>query len=79
MMEERWKAEERKEIIGEEWRKISRIMDKWEEKFRGSGHLDIWHGRTKMLRSYTVKKGCDTPVPSRDVTNQTLKPLPRRE
>jgi hypothetical protein len=28
MMEERWKAEERKEIIGEEWRKISRIMDK---------------------------------------------------
>ncbi|XP_023334794.1 uncharacterized protein LOC111706215 isoform X3 [Eurytemora carolleeae] len=29
MMEERWKAEERKEIIGEEWRKISRIFDRF--------------------------------------------------
>lgn len=28
-MEERYKAEERKEIIGEEWRKISRIFDRW--------------------------------------------------
>ena len=28
-MEERYKAEERREIIGEEWRKISRILDKF--------------------------------------------------
>ena len=28
IMEERYKAEERKEIIGEEWRKISRIFDR---------------------------------------------------
>ena len=27
-MEERFKAEERKEIIGEEWRKISKIFDR---------------------------------------------------
>ena len=27
-MEEKWKAEERKEIIGEEWREISRIFDR---------------------------------------------------
>ncbi len=25
---ERWRIEERKEIIGEEWRKISRILDR---------------------------------------------------
>ena len=24
----RWRAEDRKEIIGEEWRKISRILDR---------------------------------------------------
>ena len=30
IMEERYKAEERKEIIGEEWRKISRIFDRLE-------------------------------------------------
>ena len=29
IMEERFKAEERKEIIGEEWRKISRIFDRF--------------------------------------------------
>ena len=29
IMEERYKAEERKEIIGEEWRKISRIFDRF--------------------------------------------------
>ena len=29
IMEERYKAEERREIIGEEWRKISRILDKF--------------------------------------------------
>jgi len=29
MMEERYKAEERKEILGEEWRKISRIFDRF--------------------------------------------------
>ena len=29
IMEERYKAEERKEIIGEEWRKISRILDRF--------------------------------------------------
>ena len=28
IMEERFKAEERKEIIGEEWRKISKIFDR---------------------------------------------------
>ena len=28
MLEERWRIEERKEIIGEEWRKISRILDR---------------------------------------------------
>ena len=28
-MEEKYKAEERREIIGEEWRKISRILDKF--------------------------------------------------
>ena len=25
----RWRAEDRKEIIGEEWRKISRILDRF--------------------------------------------------
>ena len=29
IMEEKYKAEERREIIGEEWRKISRILDKF--------------------------------------------------
>ena len=29
IMEEKFKQEERKEIIGEEWRKISRIFDRW--------------------------------------------------
>jgi hypothetical protein len=29
MLEERWRIEERKEIIGEEWRKISRILDRY--------------------------------------------------
>jgi len=29
LMEERYKEEERKEIIGEEWRKISRIVDRF--------------------------------------------------
>merc|ERR1719458_2125132 len=29
IMEERYKQEERKEIIGEEWRKISRIFDRF--------------------------------------------------
>jgi len=24
----RWRAEDRKEIIGEEWRKISRVLDR---------------------------------------------------
>ena len=28
MWEDRWRAEDRKEIIGEEWRKISRILDR---------------------------------------------------
>ena len=28
IMEERFKAEERKEILGEEWRKVSRIFDR---------------------------------------------------
>ena len=28
-MEEKYKSEERREIIGEEWRKISRILDKF--------------------------------------------------
>ena len=28
-MEEKFKAEERKEIIGEEWRKISKIFDRF--------------------------------------------------
>ena len=28
IMEERFKSEERKEILGEEWRKISRIFDR---------------------------------------------------
>ena len=32
IMEERYKAEERKEIIGEEWRKISRIFDRYSNK-----------------------------------------------
>jgi len=27
-MIEKWKSEERKEIVGEEWRKISRILDR---------------------------------------------------
>ena len=27
IMEERFKAEERKEILGEEWRKVSKIFD----------------------------------------------------
>ena len=35
IMEERFKAEERKEIIGEEWRKISRIFDRFVD-------CDIW-------------------------------------
>ena len=29
IMEEKFKAEERKEIIGEEWRKISKIFDRF--------------------------------------------------
>ena len=29
IMEEKYKAEERREIIGEEWRKISRILDRF--------------------------------------------------
>ena len=29
MMVEKWKTEERKQIIGEEWRKISRIFDRF--------------------------------------------------
>ena len=28
LMEERFKAEERKEILGEEWRKIAKIFDR---------------------------------------------------
>ena len=28
-MEERFKAEERKEILGEEWRKVSKIFDRY--------------------------------------------------
>ena len=29
IMEERFKAEERKEILGEEWRKVSKIFDRY--------------------------------------------------
>lgn len=29
MWEDRWRAEDRKDIIGEEWRKISRILDRY--------------------------------------------------
>ena len=32
-MEERFKSEERKEILGEEWRKISRIFDRLDYKY----------------------------------------------
>ena len=32
LMEERYKEEERKEIIGEEWRKISRIVDRYKRR-----------------------------------------------
>ena len=32
MWEDRWRAEDRKEIIGEEWRKISRILDRYPVK-----------------------------------------------
>ena len=28
VLEERWRAEERKEVLGEEWRIISRILDR---------------------------------------------------
>ena len=42
MWEDRWRAEDRKEIIGEEWRKISRILDRsafsaHQSKLRTSG------------------------------------------
>ena len=41
IMEERYKQEERKEIIGEEWRKISRIFDRWVRRgSRGEGDGD---------------------------------------
>ena len=33
IMEERFKSEERKEILGEEWRKISRIFDRLDYKY----------------------------------------------
>jgi hypothetical protein len=35
MLEERWRIEERKEIIGEEWRKISRILDRYKQEITG--------------------------------------------
>ena len=33
MWEDRWRAEDRKEIIGEEWRKISRILDRYDSGY----------------------------------------------
>ena len=34
MWEDRWRSEDRKEIIGEEWRKISRILDRLVSHYR---------------------------------------------
>ena len=51
----RWRAEDRKEIIGEEWRKISRILDRFDvspknfppkldtRTIKDVGHILRWH------------------------------------
>ena len=72
VMEERFKAEERKEIMGEEWRKISRIFD------RLFGNLHIYcKGKGIQIFQVPVNNLHPKFLDSNLLVHLHLSPLPR--
>ena len=71
IMEERFKAEERKEILGEEWRKVSRIFDRLVLLSCFSSNLYAFLKKVPAIRIFNEQFCCD------DLLHHDVPPLPR--